>query len=113
MVDPELLAASSNSPPTPSPAKLSPPDAHAASGCPAHSRGAVTTEQLLTKMLPIRTTQISFANLLQHLTNHSTYHRGQIALMMWQVGGKPMAIDFHRSCSKTVAKLHCQHQPPT
>jgi len=32
---------------------------------------------------------------MQHLANHSTYHRGQIALMMRQLGAKPMATDFH------------------
>jgi len=34
-------------------------------------------------------------HLMQHLANHSTYHRGQVALMMGQLGGKPSATDFH------------------
>lgn len=31
---------------------------------------------------------------MQHLPNHSTYHRGQVALMMRQLGAEPMATDF-------------------
>jgi uncharacterized damage-inducible protein DinB len=37
----------------------------------------------------------SLAHLMQHLANHSTYHRGQIALMMRQLGAEPVATDFH------------------
>lgn len=54
----------------------------------------VTNDSLKT-MLPVRATQISLANLMQHLANHSTYHRGQVALMMRQLDAKPMATDFH------------------
>jgi len=53
------------------------------------------TNESLGKMLPIRSTQMSLANLMQHLANHSTYHRGQVALMMRQLGAKPVATDFH------------------
>jgi uncharacterized damage-inducible protein DinB len=53
------------------------------------------TNESLQKMLPIRTTQVSLASLMQHLANHSTYHRGQVALMMQQLDAKPMATDFH------------------
>jgi uncharacterized damage-inducible protein DinB len=35
------------------------------------------------------------AHLMQHLANHSTYHRGQIALMMRQLNVEPLATDFH------------------
>jgi uncharacterized damage-inducible protein DinB len=42
-----------------------------------------------------RTTQASLGHLMQHLANHSTYHRGQIALMMRQLGAKPVATAFH------------------
>lgn len=54
---------------------------------------AVTNESLQ-KMLPVRTTQLSLASLMQHLANHSTYHRGQVALMMQQLAAKPMPTDF-------------------
>ena len=53
------------------------------------------TNESLGRMLPIRTTQVSLAHLTQHLANHSTYHRGQIALMMRQLGAKDLATDFN------------------
>jgi uncharacterized damage-inducible protein DinB len=53
------------------------------------------TNEALEKMLPLRTTQIRLAHLMQHLANHSTYHRGQIALMMRQLEAEPLATDFH------------------
>jgi uncharacterized damage-inducible protein DinB len=53
------------------------------------------TDESLQRMLPLRGTQISLAHLMQHLANHSTYHRGQVALMMRQLGAKPLATDFH------------------
>jgi uncharacterized damage-inducible protein DinB len=53
------------------------------------------TDESLGKMLPLRTTQVSLGHLMQHLANHSTYHRGQIAMMMRQLGAKPVATDFH------------------
>lgn len=53
------------------------------------------TNESLDKMLPFRTTQLRLAHLMQHLANHSTYHRGQIALMMRQLGAEPLATDFH------------------
>ena len=56
--------------------------------------GGLTDEALRT-MLPARDTQISLAQLMQHVANHSTYHRGQAALMMRQLGAEPIATDFH------------------
>ena len=53
------------------------------------------TEEALEKMLPFRTTQLSLAYLMQHLVNHSTYHRGQVAVMMRQLDAKPLPTDFH------------------
>jgi len=53
------------------------------------------TNESLQRMLPLRGTQISLAHLMQHLANHSTYHRGQIALMMRQLGAEPLATDYH------------------
>ncbi len=65
----------------------------------------------LEKMLPFRTTQVRLAHLMQHLANHSTYHRGQVALMMRQLDAEPLATDFPcvsggrlpRGCVCTVA----------
>ena len=53
------------------------------------------TDELLEKMLPFRTKQVRLAHLMQHVANHSTYHRGQVALMMRQLAGEPAATDFH------------------
>jgi uncharacterized damage-inducible protein DinB len=52
------------------------------------------TNESLVRMLPVHTTQISLAHLMQHLANHSTYHRGQVALMMRQLAAEPRATDF-------------------
>jgi uncharacterized damage-inducible protein DinB len=53
------------------------------------------TNASLEKMMPARGTQLSLAQLMQHLANHSTYHRGQIVLMVRQLGAEPLATDFH------------------
>src|SRR5271169_5761874 len=53
------------------------------------------TNESLKKMLPFRTSQLSLAHLMQHLVNHSTYHRGQVAVMMRQLDAEPLATDFH------------------
>jgi uncharacterized damage-inducible protein DinB len=53
------------------------------------------TDESLERMLPFRTTQASLGHLMQHVANHSTYHRGQIAVMMRQLGAQPVATDFH------------------
>ena len=53
------------------------------------------TEESLTKMLPFRKREVSLKHLMLHLANHSTYHRGQIALMMRQLEAEPVATDFY------------------
>jgi uncharacterized damage-inducible protein DinB len=53
------------------------------------------TEEALRKMLPFRATRLSLAHLMVHLANHSTYHRGQVALMMRQLNAAPLSTDFH------------------
>jgi len=52
------------------------------------------TDESLGRMLPYRKTQLSLAHLMQHLANHSTYHRGQVAVMIRQLDWKPLATDF-------------------
>ena len=54
------------------------------------------TNEALARMLPMRTTQLSLAHLMQHLANHSTYHRGQVALMIRQLDANAPATDFCR-----------------
>jgi len=53
------------------------------------------TDEALREMVPFRMGQIKLVHLMQHLANHSTYHRGQIALMMRQLGAEPLAPEFH------------------
>jgi len=52
------------------------------------------TKESLPRMLPVRETHLSLAHLMQHLANHSSYHRGQVALMMRQLTAQPLATDF-------------------
>jgi len=52
------------------------------------------TNESLKKAFPIGKTRVSLASLMQHMVNHSTYHRGQIALMFRQLGAVPPATDF-------------------
>src|ERR1700756_1169054 len=53
------------------------------------------TNDALGKMLPFREAQLRLAHLMQHLANHSTYHRSQVSLLMRQLGAEPVATDFH------------------
>ena len=38
------------------------------------------------------------ADLLLHVVNHSSYHRGQLATMLRQVGAEPVATDYVLFC---------------
>jgi hypothetical protein len=53
------------------------------------------TDESLQQMLPFRTAQARLVYLMQHVANHSTYHRGQIALMLRQLGAEPVPTNFH------------------
>src|SRR5215471_3570931 len=39
--------------------------------------------------------QMRLRHLMQRVINHSTDHRGQVALTMRQLGAEPLATDFH------------------
>lgn len=52
------------------------------------------TDEQLDRTLPVGNTSLSLAHLMQHLANHSTYHRGQIAMMLRQLGAKAQGTDF-------------------
>lgn len=54
-----------------------------------------TSDSMLSRQVPFRGTHVRLAQLMQHVANHSTYHRGQIALMMRQLGAQPLSTDFH------------------
>ena len=54
-----------------------------------------TTNESLEKMIPFRKSQVKLGQLMQHLANHSTYHRGQVALMMRQLNAEPLSTNLH------------------
>jgi uncharacterized damage-inducible protein DinB len=41
------------------------------------------------------TTTYTLGELIQHALNHSTYHRGQVALLLRQLGHVPPFTDYH------------------
>jgi uncharacterized damage-inducible protein DinB len=49
-------------------------------------------------------TTYSLGELVQHALNHSTYHRGQVALLLRQLGHLPPATDFHDFLGEKRAK---------
>lgn len=54
-----------------------------------------TSDESLNRMLPHRTMYVPLVQLMQHVANHSTYHRGQIALMLRQLEAESVSTDFH------------------
>jgi len=52
-------------------------------------------EEALHETVQFRGARIKLSELMQHVVNHSTYHRGQVSLMMRQLGAEPIATDFH------------------
>lgn len=51
------------------------------------------TDEQLRRKLPVRHTSISLAHLMQHVVNHCTYHRGQVAMMLRQLGAAAEGTD--------------------
>jgi len=37
---------------------------------------------------------------LFHLSNHQSYHRGQVTTLLRQLGGEPPAVDFSVYCKR-------------
>ena len=61
---------------------------------------ATLTETVLTTPVSFERTQgqrwrLSLAHLMQHVVNHSSYHRGQVVTLLRQLGRTPPATDFH------------------
>jgi uncharacterized damage-inducible protein DinB len=52
------------------------------------------TDDRLRMRLPFRSGHASLVHLMQHMANHSTYHRGQVSLMMRQLQAQPVTTDF-------------------
>lgn len=59
---------------------------------------SLSEEKLATPVSYVNTRGQSFAyplwQMLVHVANHSTYHRGQITTLLRQVGAKPVGTDF-------------------
>ena len=53
------------------------------------------SDESLAQAIPFRSGQVQLRQLIQHVVNHSTYHRGQVTLMLRQLGAEPVATDFH------------------
>ncbi len=47
--------------------------------------------------------RLRLAQSLQHVVNHGTYHRGQVTVMLRQLGAKPVAMDMSRYFLDTAA----------
>lgn len=52
------------------------------------------TDDLLQERWKVRDSEYPLAQLIQHVVNHSTYHRGQIATLLRQLGHTPPPTDF-------------------
>ncbi|MEO8349164.1 MAG: DinB family protein [Acidobacteriota bacterium] len=52
------------------------------------------TDELLERRYSVRERDYSLGQTMQHALNHSTYHRGQVALLLRQLGHTPPATDF-------------------
>jgi uncharacterized damage-inducible protein DinB len=51
----------------------------------------------------VRGRQFRLEDLIQHLVNHSTYHRGQVVLLLRQLGEKPPPTDYALFLIETAA----------
>lgn len=49
----------------------------------------------------VRDKRYTLGELLQHILNHSTYHRGQVALLLRQLGHAPPATDYRLFLTET------------
>lgn len=60
----------------------------------------LSDERLRTTVM-VRGEQYTLAELMQHVLNHSTYHRGQVALLLRQLGQAPPATDYRVFLTET------------
>ena len=59
-----------------------------------HAFAADLTDERLASTMKVKENQYTLAELVQHILNHSTYHRGQVALLLRQIGHRPPSTDF-------------------
>ena len=75
--------------------------------CIAQSRRPATRDFLQANYRG-RAIAAALADCLQHVANHGTYHRGQIATMLRQLGAKPVSTDllaFYRDRAGRISRL--------
>lgn len=60
--------------------------------------GALTPDRLASKITYVnfagQTLTYALGDAMVHLVNHGTYHRGQVATLLRQLGKKPLSTDF-------------------
>lgn len=59
------------------------------------------TNERLEAAMTVHGQQYTLAGLMQHILNHSTYHRGQVVLLLRQLGHQPPATDYAVFLSET------------
>jgi uncharacterized damage-inducible protein DinB len=52
------------------------------------------SDEVLDSHLKLRGHAFTLRELVQHIANHSTYHRGQVVLLLRQLGQAPPATDY-------------------
>jgi uncharacterized damage-inducible protein DinB len=52
------------------------------------------SDEALDSRLTLRGHEYALRHLVQHVANHSTYHRGQVVLLLRQLGQVPPATDY-------------------
>jgi uncharacterized damage-inducible protein DinB len=52
------------------------------------------TRTLKYKLMSGKEMESPYGQMLQHLVNHGSYHRGQVATMLRQLGAKPNSTDL-------------------
>lgn len=52
------------------------------------------TDERLAAAMSVRDHAYTLGELIQHILNHSTYHRGQVAVLLRQLGHTPPATDY-------------------
>lgn len=62
---------------------------------------AELSEERLQARLTVRGQHFTLGELIQHILNHSTYHRGQVVLLLRQLGHTPPATDYRLFLSET------------
>ena len=73
--------------------------------CDREAFAASLTDERLSTRVAVRDHTYTLADLIQHILNHSTYHRGQVVLLLRQLGQAPPATDYRLFLSETRERL--------